>query len=219
LGYWRWSQAKEQLQPHLFYIHRVGNRYVLQAPPMIPPTRPLPLENGRLVLHFMQTKPGPNGSVVTTHHESSRFSFYVIDGGRELAFAYYMRAPFTGKPAMVLILKRAAGSSQQLAAELRGWTANVAINNDLDALAQAIEQYSGRFGRYPNRASLLPDGSFWKWKGAPHLRNALTGGPMVLGDAAGDFSYTTSNKHGTSWKITVHLYGGFVNSQSEWSAQ
>ena len=65
----------------------------------------------------------------------------------------------------------------------------------------------------------MPGGAFWKWNGAPHLKNALTGGPMVLGDAAGDFSYTASNSGGHSWKITVHLYGGFTNSQSEWSAQ
>ena len=185
---------------------------------MIAPTKPLPLENGRLVLHFMATKVGPNGSIVTTRRESSRNSFYLIDGGRELAFAYYMRAPFTGKPAMVLILKRAAGPSLQLAAELRGWTANVAINDDLDALAQAIEQYRRRFGGYPTRASLMPGGAFWKWKEAPHLKNALTGWPMILRNAAGDFSYATSNNGGTSYKITVHLYGGFVNSQSEWSA-
>ena len=217
LGYWRWTGAKDQAQPHLVYIYRVGNRYVLQAPPMIVSTSPVPLESGRLVLHFMGVKPGPNGSPVSTHHESSRFSFYLTDGGQELAWADYMQAPFTGKPAMVLTLKRATGSSQQLAAELRGWTANVAINDDLDALAQAIEQYPG--ASYPTRASMLPGGAFWKWKGAPHLKNALAGGPMVLGNAAGDFSYTTSNKGGTSYKITVHLYGGFVNSESEWSAQ
>jgi hypothetical protein len=217
LGYWRWSQAKEQYNPHLIYIHRIGDRYVVEAPPLFLASKAVPLENGRLVFHFMQTKLGPKGSIVTTRRETNRWWFYLIDGGRKLAWADSMRAPFTAKTALVITLKRATGSSQQLARELRGWKANMAINDDLNMLAQAVERYPG--ASFPTRASLLPGGAFWKWKGAPHLKNALTGGPMVLGDAVGDFSYTTSNKNGHSWKLTVHLYGGFTNSQSEWGAQ
>lgn len=219
LGYWRWSQAKDWTQPHLVYIHRVGNRYVLEAPPMILSRGPLPVEKGRLVLHFMGVKPGPKGSPVPTHRESERVSFYLIDGGRELAWADYTQAPFTGKPTFVLVLKRATGSSRELAEEVRGWAANVAINHNLDVLALAIEQHAGSSHQFPTRASMLPGGGFWKWKGAPHLRNPLTGGPMVLGSAPGDFSYTSSNTGGHSWKLTAHLYGGATNSQSEWSAQ
>jgi len=217
LGYWRWPGAKAAYQPHLFYIHRVGAGYVLEAPPMMVATQAVPLENGRLVFHFMQTKREPNGSLVTTRRESERWWLYLIDGGRRLVWADSIRAPFTDKTALALTLERATGSPKQLASELRGWQANVAINNDLDMLAQAVKGYPGT--PYPTRASLLPGGAFWKWKGAPHLRNALTGGPMVLGDAVGDFSYTASNKNGHSWKLTVHLYGGFTNTQSEWSAQ
>jgi hypothetical protein len=68
----------------------------------------------------------------------------------------------------------------------------------------ALEDWAGKHDGYPPRSALLPGGAFWTWKGAPHLTNAITGGPMVLGSGAGNFDYRT---YGT-WLVSGHLYGG-----------
>jgi hypothetical protein len=76
----------------------------------------------------------------------------------------------------------------------------------------ALGNWAERHGGYPPREALLPGDAFWKCRGAPHLTNAVTGGPMVLGSGDGNFDYTTDGK----WRYSVegHLNGGGETTQS-----
>ena len=195
VGYWR-APASVQLSK-LVCIRLTQGHYVLWAPPMTLGGLPLVVEGNHLVFHIHQ-----NGK------ETERWVFWARPGGA-LAWADYLRqgsgttVHFRMLP-MILSFTKASGSAASLAAELRGREAEPTIQKQVNVLVNALYDWHRRYGDFPLRSALLPGGAFWRWKGAPHLTNAVTGGPMVLGSGAGNFDYRT---YGT-WLVSGHLYGG-----------
>jgi hypothetical protein len=143
--------------------------------------------------------------------------FWARPDGRLAVLAYPRISPPgsalpTPAPPIVAFTK-ATGSATQLAAELQGRNAEPTIQGRVNRLVEALEEWQYRHGRYPPRAALLPGGAFWKWKGAPHLTNAISGGPMVLGDGVGNFDYTTTSGR-FYFVLRGHLYGGEEDTRS-----
>jgi len=194
LGYWRApaSMPKEGFGPHLILIRRQGAAYTLWAP-QVGWGAPLEVHGNRLVFR----------------HPQSGERLVFSRSGRGLTLADYMRG--ARKPATV-VFTPAQGSPTALAAELHGWQANSQMPGQADALVTALDRWWDLHHRYPSRSALLPGGSFWRWPGAPHLTNAVTGGPMRLGSGAGNFDYSTGGV--SDYSVMVHLFGGGDTGQS-----
>jgi hypothetical protein len=195
LGYWRPTGAVQY--PQLVCIRLIQGQYFLWAPPIV--RVPLTVEGNRLIHHIYE-----NGK------ETGYSALWVRPDGR-LAWASYVSAG-SGSSAHFRMLPavgnftRATGSDAQLAAELRGRSTQSTIEKQVHVLVDALGKWAGQHGGYPPRAALLPGGVFWKWPGAPHLTNAVTGGPMVLGSGAGNFDYTRTGRW--SYSVSGHTYGG-----------
>jgi len=199
VGYWR---SPADLKPSkLVCIRLIEGRYFLWWTPTSARAS-LVVEGNRLVRHHYY----PNGQ------EMEREVFWARPGGT-LAFTFYLHPSDTTSPSPtppIVNFTKATGTAAQLAAELRGRFAVPTIEKQVGILVNALGDWASRHGGFPPRAALLPGGAFWKWKGAPHLTNAVSGGPMVLGSGAGNFDYTsTGNFSGSySYSISGHLpYG------------
>jgi hypothetical protein len=197
VGYWRGpaSLAHEPFGPHLILIRRVEGHYLLRAP-MLGWDVALTVQGNRLVLR---------------HTGSAEYVVFSQRPGHELALADYYRGA-APKPVPTLIFTPANGSSAALAAELHGWHANATMPLQSDTLVNALGKWWQLHHRYPARSALLPGGSFWRWSGAPHLTNAVTGGAMRLGPGPGNFGYSTGGV--SRYSVTVHFYGGGDTGQS-----
>jgi hypothetical protein len=195
LGYWRApaTTRNEPLSPHLILIRRTEGRYVLWAP-QLGWGAPLEVHDSWLVLRYPR------------FHERFVFS---QTSERRMALAVYMGG--AQKP-VVLRFAQAQGSSSALAAELHGWQANSEMPGQVDTLVKALGEWWQTHHRYPPRSALLPHGDFWRWSGAPHLSNAVTGGAMRLGPGAGNFDYSTGGV--SRFSVKVHFYGGGDTGQS-----
>lgn len=196
LGYWRGaaSLGNEPLGPHLILIRRVEGRYLLRAP-MLGWDVPLAVQGKGLVLRVPRFQ--------------ERFVFS-LGSGQYLLLADYI-ATTTGKP-ITMTFTPAHGASAALAAELHGWYANAAMPLQGDTLVKALGKWWQLHHRYPARSALLPGGAFWRWSGAPHLTNAVTGDPLRLGPGPGNFDYSTGGV--SRYSVKVHFYGGGDTGQS-----
>jgi len=123
----------------------------------------------------------------------------------------------------VLAFTKATGRAAQLAAELHGRLAEPTIEKQVGILLKAVGDWASQHGRLLPRAALRPGGAFWAWKGAPHLTNAISGGPMALGSQPGNFDYsTTGNYLSGDWSSSIsgHLgYGLPDTTQAESAGQ
>lgn len=205
VGYWRSPPDFNGPFSYLVCIRLIQGRYFLWLPPATSRAL-LTVEGNRLVRHIY------HGGT-----ETEREVFWARPGNR-LAVADYVpvQSGTTVKLGMVGIgnFTKATGSAASLAVELHGRFANGTIEEQVQTLMNAIARWVNQHGGYPPpRAVLLPGGAFWKWHGAPHLTNAFTGGPMVLGSGVGNFDYRTTS--GGNWYLSGHLYGGGEATQSE----
>jgi len=188
VGYWRSPATLHTFQ--LVYIRQIQDRYFMWTPPSSPHA-PLVVEGNRLVRHRDR-----HGS------EIERETFWARRDGT-LAFIGSLAKEGGGfATTPVWVFTRAKGSREQLAAELRGRFAEPTIDRQADRLVKALALWANRHDSFPPRSALLPGGAFWSWRGAPHLTNAITGGPMVLGSGAGNFDYTTTGRR--SYTLSAH---------------
>ena len=194
MGYWRSPKDPRFPWPMLVCIRQIDGRYYVWLPPHSP--------HALLVVH---------GNRLIRHHyahgrEIEREEFWARSDG---TLAFRSRLPEKGGGFISVpfaTFTRATGSATQLAAELRARFAEPIIDRQVNTLANALAGWANKHDSLPPRAALLPGGAFWRWSGAPHLTNAITGGPMVLGSAAGDFDYTKTGRW--SYHLAGHLgYG------------
>ena len=115
---------------------------------------------------------------------------------------------FTTPP--VAIFTKEAGSDAQLATELRSLFAETTMGRQAESLLHAIFMWANQHsGALPQPRHLLPSGAFWDWEGAPRLTNAVSGGPMVLGDEPGNFDYASSGNVKSSYRVSISIHRGY----------
>jgi hypothetical protein len=196
VGYWR--SPADLTTSKLVCIRLIQGHYFLWLPP-VTARAPLVVGGNRLIRHNY-----------LHGNEIEREAFWPRPDGT-LALVVYLPKEgggFTRSP--VLIFTKATGSEAKLAAELHGRLAEPTIDKQMTILMNAVRKWARQHGGiFPPRAALLPGGAFWKWKGAPHLTNAVTGGPMVLGSGAGNFDYSSTGNFSGSWSYSIAVHRGY----------
>ncbi|NLT91532.1 MAG: hypothetical protein GXY02_00215 [Actinobacteria bacterium] len=198
VGYWR-SPADRQ-PPKLIRIHEAEGRYFLWWPPRSARAA-MVVEGDRLVRHHYQGG-----------REIEREEFWAKPDG---TLAFLGRLPKEGggfTTPDVVVFTKATGGEAELDAQLRALFAEPTMDQQAETLLHSVFKWArGHGGAFPPRADLLPGGVFWSWRGAPRLRNAVTGAPLALGSGPGDFEYAASGDLNGSYECTIsmHLGPGF----------
>ena len=110
----------------------------------------------------------------------------------------------------VVIFTKATGSAAELAAEFQGRLAEPTIQRQVTVLMEAVGEWAVQHGgSFPPRAALRSGGAFWRWKDAPRLMNAITGGPMVLGSEAGNFDFTSTGSFRDTFSYSISVHRGY----------